>query len=223
MTIAVCAIAAVAGSSVSEASAAVRTQRDIQIQLKTRGDSDHDGTLTAREIRRLLITIIRGVIVRDAVEDIDGDGTVNRADTSAAVTAFRALLAARCGNSVIDIDEECDDGNTINTDQCSNACRVPVCGDGIVQSPEECDDGVSGFDYCRDNCTLAQCTLTAFSLLGGSGPTCITPRFGGMYVGCSDGAEFYHWVPFNGCMSNSELYDLAVSLCKEHRCYEIPR
>ena len=37
-----------------------------------------------------------------------------------------------CGDGVVTGDEECDDGNDVNTDECTNACRVAVCGDGIV-------------------------------------------------------------------------------------------
>jgi len=29
-------------------------------------------------------------------------------------------------------NEQCDDGNLVNTDDCTNNCNLPVCGDGIV-------------------------------------------------------------------------------------------
>ena len=35
------------------------------------------------------------------------------------------------GAGVKEAGEQCDDGNTIDTDACSNACRIAVCGDGI--------------------------------------------------------------------------------------------
>ena len=31
-----------------------------------------------------------------------------------------------CGNGVVEGTEQCDDGNTNNNDQCTNACRIPV-------------------------------------------------------------------------------------------------
>src|SRR5690606_18726890 len=36
--------------------------------------------------------------------------------------------------------EECDDGNDVDNDECTNACVRPRCGDGIVQAGEVCDD-----------------------------------------------------------------------------------
>ena len=65
--------------------------------------------------------------------------------------------------------EECDDGNTVNDDSCSNACKLnlanctdpaicPVCGNHKQEAGEECDDGntLPG-DGCASNCTLEVC------------------------------------------------------------------
>jgi cysteine-rich repeat protein len=65
--------------------------------------------------------------------------------------------------------EECDDGNTVDGDSCSNACKInlanctdpaicPVCGNGKVEPGEQCDDGntVTG-DGCTSTCTLGDC------------------------------------------------------------------
>jgi cysteine-rich repeat protein len=46
-----------------------------------------------------------------------------------------------CGNGAVEADEECDDGNDVDDDGCSNACTLPTCGDGIVQAGEGCDAG----------------------------------------------------------------------------------
>src|SRR5690606_2612309 len=54
-------------------------------------------------------------------------------------------------------DEECDDGNQVDDDECSNACAVATCGDGIVQAVlgETCDDGnTASGDSCSSNCVL---------------------------------------------------------------------
>lgn len=49
---------------------------------------------------------------------------------------------AVCGNMIIESGEECDDANSIDTDDCTNACKMAVCGDGIVLTgSEECDGG----------------------------------------------------------------------------------
>ena len=39
-----------------------------------------------------------------------------------------------CGNGRIDLGEECDDGNDINDDLCSNHCERAECGDGVINS-----------------------------------------------------------------------------------------
>ncbi len=60
-----------------------------------------------------------------------------------------------CGNGVKDAAEQCDDGNEVNTDECTNACTTPACGDGIAQAGEDCDDGNSEVDdSCPNTCLL---------------------------------------------------------------------
>jgi cysteine-rich repeat protein len=61
-----------------------------------------------------------------------------------------------CGNGVLEAGEECDDGNTDNTDDCIDTCLSAACGDGYVhQGVEECDDGnTTGGDGCSSVCTL---------------------------------------------------------------------
>ena len=41
---------------------------------------------------------------------------------------------ASCGNASIEMGEQCDDGNNINTDACTNACEVARCGDGVARA-----------------------------------------------------------------------------------------
>ncbi len=65
-------------------------------------------------------------------------------------------VEAECGNNVLEEGEECDDGNTDNEDDCSNACERARCGDEIVQDDESCDNGSDNGDP-GDNCT-ADCT-----------------------------------------------------------------
>ncbi|MDC0715496.1 DUF4215 domain-containing protein [Nannocystis bainbridge] len=54
-----------------------------------------------------------------------------------------------CGDSVLGKGEECDDGNMVEGDGCSNACKFEVCGDAIVQPNEECDGGEACTDCKR--------------------------------------------------------------------------
>ncbi len=52
--------------------------------------------------------------------------------------------------------EACDDGNTDNSDDCTDTCEVAACGDGYLQFLiEECDDGnTSDGDGCSTACTF---------------------------------------------------------------------
>jgi cysteine-rich repeat protein len=64
-----------------------------------------------------------------------------------------------CGNCVIDPGEDCDDGNRVDGDACTNQCHVAQCGDGVVETGvEECDDGnYDETDGCTPLCKLARC------------------------------------------------------------------
>ncbi|MDP3735489.1 MAG: myxococcus cysteine-rich repeat containing protein [bacterium] len=62
-----------------------------------------------------------------------------------------------CGNGILEMTEECDDGNVVNGDGCSAQCKievyVPACGNGILDSGEQCDDGnLLNGDGCSDVC-----------------------------------------------------------------------
>jgi large repetitive protein len=77
-----------------------------------------------------------------------------------------------CGNAILTLDEECDDGNITSGDGCSESCQiepgwrcrvpgrgcVPICGDGQMVGWETCDDGntVDG-DGCAHNCLVEPC------------------------------------------------------------------
>lgn len=54
----------------------------------------------------------------------------------------------RCGDGFVAGDEECDDGNVIEVDDCTDQCRQARCGDGIVSLTEECDGG----EGCSSEC-----------------------------------------------------------------------
>ncbi|HET9298757.1 MAG TPA: DUF4215 domain-containing protein [Candidatus Polarisedimenticolaceae bacterium] len=58
----------------------------------------------------------------------------------------------RCGNAFVQPGEECDDGNTVAGDGCSEACRTE-CGNGTVDPGETCDDGnEEDGDGCSASC-----------------------------------------------------------------------
>lgn len=74
-----------------------------------------------------------------------------------------------CGDGILDVGEECDDGNMLGGDGCNpeciretifecndNDCK-PVCGDGVTMwmAGEECDDGnLTNGDGCSSECKV---------------------------------------------------------------------
>jgi len=61
--------------------------------------------------------------------------------------------AAGCGNGALDLGEECDDGNLMAGDGCSQRCELEVCGNGVLDPGEVCDDGnPRGGDGCSTDC-----------------------------------------------------------------------
>jgi cysteine-rich repeat protein len=75
--------------------------------------------------------------------------------------------ASVCGDGVIELGEDCEDGNAVDGDGCASDCTaesgwdcssppcVSLCGDGLVVGVEVCDDGdtVAG-DGCASDCTV---------------------------------------------------------------------
>jgi len=79
--------------------------------------------------------------------DVDGDV---RCDVGA--------VEVGCGNGQVELNESCDDGNSVDGDGCDSQCVLESCGDGVVQSPEGCDDGNNADgDGCNGNCVLESC------------------------------------------------------------------
>ncbi len=72
----------------------------------------------------------------------------------------------RCGDLRLSVGEECDDGNGVDTDACTNACTTARCGDGVLRNDlaagitgaELCDDGnTEDNDGCTASCAVARC------------------------------------------------------------------
>lgn len=92
-------------------------------------------------------TLVRSLVDCDTLPiDANVFGTLQRASTSA------------CGDAILDVGEECDDGNWTNGDLCTEDCRSAECGNEVLEPGEECDDGnVSDGDGCTATCTAQVC------------------------------------------------------------------
>ena len=64
---------------------------------------------------------------------------------------------AGCGDGVLSLGEECDDGNSTDDDGCSNSCLVAACDDGVQNGDETgTDEGGSCAAPLRDRCRRAE-------------------------------------------------------------------
>jgi cysteine-rich repeat protein len=70
-------------------------------------------------------------------------------------------VSATCGNGLLELGEQCDDGNQVDADGCQASCELPRCGDGILDPGEACDLGAGNSQapdaVCRTDCQLPGC------------------------------------------------------------------
>ena len=81
-----------------------------------------------------------------------------------------AGIEIRCGDGILNGEEDCDDGNDIVGDSCLPGCVSARCGDGVVwDSVESCDDGVRLRDQCEygpEACTVCSADCSQVRLDG---------------------------------------------------------
>jgi cysteine-rich repeat protein len=92
-------------------------------------------------------------------DDIDLDGSlvawVRGSGSAAEIHAATVLCDVACGNGEVEPGEECDDGDTLSGDGCSDVCLEEICGNARVDAGEECDDGNTlDDDDCDSLCQL---------------------------------------------------------------------
>ena len=96
--------------------------------------------------------------------------TVFHAERNPVVSSYRLELSGfntspsecvpQCGDGVIGLGEECDDGMQNNTGgygRCGPDCKLgQFCGDGVVQPGEDCDDGAQNGQpgACPSGCRI---------------------------------------------------------------------
>jgi cysteine-rich repeat protein len=91
------------------------------------------------------------------------DPTTSTASSSEESSSSSGPPPAMCGDNNLDDGEECDDGNDVDTDACTNICQHAECGDGLVEAGvDECDDGnMDEFDGCTAACKAPTCSDAA--------------------------------------------------------------
>jgi len=99
-----------------------------------------------------------------------------------------AAFLTRCGNGVIDADEQCDDSNTANGDCCSASCQLDPVGTRCFGDGNPCTDNVcNGTGTCEYPNNTLPCEDGAFCTVNDTcgGGACLpgTPR------DCSDAAD----------------------------------
>ncbi|HEY4244448.1 MAG TPA: DUF4215 domain-containing protein [Kofleriaceae bacterium] len=92
----------------------------------------------------------------DSFQYTANDGMQDSAPGTVSITVTHVLT---CGDGIVEGSEQCDDGNTDQTDACLNNCMLATCGDGFVETGvEQCDDGNSNpADGCTNTCTTPRC------------------------------------------------------------------
>ncbi len=113
---------------------------------------------------------------------IQGNDSNNRYYIGNVNVGSGQVQEAVCGNSALEYGEICDDGNTVNDDQCSSDCKnsctspntwdgskcknttggnnSPTCGNGVLEQGEACDDGNNqNGDLCSADCKIVCKTI----------------------------------------------------------------
>lgn len=115
-------------------------------------------TVRPLEVRNMNLFMNPVPRLSDPVDGESGDAinlTINFQNVEASLGDCR-VLGRQCGNRVLELTEQCDDGNTRNNDGCSAFCTIEIisrCGNGVLNDTEECDDGnrIDG-DSCSALC-----------------------------------------------------------------------
>ncbi|MBI5502932.1 MAG: DUF4215 domain-containing protein [Deltaproteobacteria bacterium] len=106
---------------------------------------------TSGEIKEVVVEL-QNACLANLCTDAPGQECVDGA--CAAAPRPTDWLSA-CGDTVLDADEDCDDGNTTAGDGCSPTCEIEaaVCGNNVVETGEQCDDGnTDNGDGCSSTC-----------------------------------------------------------------------
>lgn len=149
--------------------------------LTTAGEWSHSATLphpartwsTSRAYSD--VSFIEGQLVASATPEASSDYAV----APGALRLFSCSSAIACGDGLVTVGEECDDGNAdtewlcstaVSCQTCDESCHWlwPSCGDGFVDSPREtCDEPGWATEYCGGGVPCSVCTEQCVVGFGG--------------------------------------------------------
>ncbi len=98
-------------------------------------------------------------VAEEGSESMGSESTDSSSTDSGSTDSSSTDSTETCGDGIVQRMEECDDGNSDDTDDCTNMCLFAVCGDGVVHADlEDCDDGnMVNTDACTTTCANATC------------------------------------------------------------------
>ncbi|PIN86106.1 hypothetical protein COV19_06435 [Candidatus Woesearchaeota archaeon CG10_big_fil_rev_8_21_14_0_10_44_13] len=193
-------------------------------------DTDHDGVPDSEDLcpKEPMLTVPQGTKETDCNtnncctdnidNDCDGVLDCNDVDCCSVQTCFSTptCIVVTCGNNKVDSGEECDDGNKVSGDGCSNICKSEYCGDGIVQPAmgEQCDFGDNVWVNCYAPNTVDDVSTTDKIE---AACTLITERKAGAITQCNDGIDndgdtCFDWPFDRGCSSESDITEDDVAV-----------
>lgn len=101
----------------------------------------------------------------DEITTSDSETGASMADTSTDGSESETGQAEpNCGNGVVEMGEQCDDGNPDDHDACTSVCLFPTCDDGAINGGESDVDCGGGCSPCLEGMTCKQgvdCTTLA--------------------------------------------------------------
>ena len=131
-----------------------------EVSSSTTG-SDTDTSTTGRPICNYDTICDVGETPEDCLHDCGGcepDGICDEAfETPFHCPSDCPTTSCDLDGEVNALEEQCDDGDHLNNDACTDSCQLNICGDGLLYPEmEECDDGnLDDADGCNTNCEQA--------------------------------------------------------------------
>ena len=157
--------------------------RGSDVLATARAGASRPCRIPALLIPAVLLPLLGTACRRSPLPEFDSESstspTVSTSGTSTSRTSTSGTSTSEqplCGNGEVDEEdgEECDDGNTDNTDDCLSTCVFAHCGDGHKQEDvEHCDYGdIESGDGCSSTCQLEYTVfITAAMYFGNMTPT----------------------------------------------------